>query len=94
MMLMDDLDSEYHAKATTLIDDGGWKIKVLEGYTMKKDIKRYYITHEHKGYGWPIVKSNIYNDEWPMYQSVTCAHCNARVPDTTLGFLALLKWER
>ena len=78
---------------TVLILDDGWVIKLFEGSTQRNDIKRYYITHDHKGYSWPIVKTNIFKKEEAMYQSVTCTHCHKQVPKETLGFLELLKWE-
>ena len=93
MNLMDDLDEAHSAKSTTLVNEDGWCIKVIEKYGMSNNFKRYYITHAHEGYSWPVTKTNVFKKEQPMYQTVTCSQCNKIVPTKTLGFLELLKWE-
>ena len=95
MSLMDDLDSAYQAKSVVLIDEGGWEIKLLEHRRyLKSDIKRYYITHKHKGYSWPVLTNFHGNLNGHMITSVTCSQCQKKVPKETLGFLELLKWEK
>ena len=94
MGLMDDLDNGYNKKAIVLIEKGGWCIKMIY-YTpvQHRDIKQYYITHNHKGYSWPVVANLRGNSDEHRTISVRCAHCHEDVPNETLGFLELLKWE-
>ena len=92
MSLMDDLDSEYKAWSVTLVNECGWEIKVMEGGW--RNTKQYYIMHDHKGYSWPVVANLRGNSDKHRVISVKCSHCQAQVPEETLGFLELLKWER
>ena len=71
---------------TILELDDGWAIKLLDGYTQRNDIKKYYPVHHHKGYYWPT--------EWAFGNTVKrCRRCNIAVPKEALGFIELLKWE-
>ena len=89
MSLMDDLAIGYEAKTQVLLDVDGWRIKLIEGGW--KYSKQYYITHNHKGYSWPV--STYLNSDEHRIIHVKCSHCHEQVPEETLGFLELLKWE-